>query len=334
MELLLLARDMMSRKQNPITYPCHILDVCVKSEDELNVELSKFFLFTYRTGFSPLPKSSCTSDKGWGCLARTCQMMLARTLAKFCPQDFQLIHFRDEDKPDAPFSLHNLVRGMSSQTNNFQPNYWSPSQGCEALRHAVAAAVNRKFIKTAMSVLVAESGTIRNEDVVFRLSEMGAVLLLIPVRVGIKRHINQPTFMALEKMIQSPYSVGVVGGVPNRSYYIIGTCGQRVLYLDPHVEVRPALLNPSAQGGFTESAETLPAVLWDRIDTSLLFGFFLKTVEDWMTLTEYIKYNTGSCGLERLFCIDSADSSTARRGSTERRPEDHVLTWESSDEDQ
>jgi cysteine protease ATG4 len=174
---------------------------------------------------------------------------------------------------------------------------------------------------------------------------MGSVLLLIPVRVGLKRNINQQTFMAMENMMQTPLSVGVVGGVPRRSYYIIGSCGQRLLFLDPHVATKPAMVNPETED-LMQPAASLPAVSWDRIDTSLLFGFFLKSHDDWMALTEHVRKNTKMCGIERLFCIDSDDGSTSTRNAEvstetsalssprgEKRLEDCVITWDSSEED-
>jgi cysteine protease ATG4 len=335
MELMMLAKDIMQRKQNPITYPCYILNTRVDTEEELNSELSKIFLFTYRSGFDPLPKSSCRTDKGWGCLARSCQMMIGRMLAMHFRTDLKFTFFRDVDEPEAPFSIHNLVRGMLNQSLTFQPNFWSPTQGCEAIRYAVAAAVNRKLIKTPVSVLVAEGGTVSHRDVEFRLNEMGSVMLLIPVRVGIKRHINQQTFMALEHMMQTRLSLGVIGGVPRRSYYLIGTCGQRLLYLDPH-SVKPAMIRAESVSCDVETARTLPAVSWDRIDTSLLFGFFLKSHDDWIEFSAHVKKNTELCGIERLFYLDVGDGRRPDASDVlgnGQRAEDAILTWDSSDDD-
>lgn len=325
----MLAKDMMLRRQNPITYPCYILQHRADNEEQLNSLLSKFYLFTYRTGFEPLPKTSIVSDKGWGCLARSCQMLLARALAAHCSAEFRFELFRDT--LDAPFGLHNLFRAIQAS----QPAFWSPSQGCEAIRHTVAKAVKERQLKQPINVIVAQGGTIHHKDVQFSLDEMGAVLLLIPVRVGIKRHINQQTFMALENMMQTRLSVGVVGGVPRRSYYIIGTCGQRVLYLDPHVATKPAFVRQVELENFTETAQTLPAVSWDRIDTSLLFGFFLRSHDDWMELTEHVRRNTAMCGIERLFCIDLHGDGVSGDGDAYKgkRPEDCILTWDSSDEE-
>lgn len=334
----MLAKDKLTRRQTPIEFPCYILNEVANNVDELDSKLSRFMLFTYREGFEPLPRSSVTSDKGWGCLARTCQMMLAHMLLAHMPNDFDLLHFRDIDSASAPFSLHNMVRGLLNHNHTFESGFWSPSQGCEALRYIITSAVNRRVIRTPVSVVVAVSGSVSAKDVKFRLEECGAVFLLIPIRTGMKRQINQQAFMAMDHMLQSRLSCGVVGGVPRRSYYIVGTSGQRVLYLDPHVETRPAFVNLdtiAAGDGFIERSTTLPAVSWERIDSSLLFGFFIKSLSEWTEFENHVARNAELNGGEKLFCMTQDGQIGGSRGQQgdQRRPEDAVLTW-SSDEDE
>jgi len=229
MEYLRLARDLFERRKAPIEYPCSVLSVKLNSKDDLDKELKEnWLLLTYRSQFkTPLPRSSLTSDKGWGCLIRTCQMMLAKVLRVHCGST-SATYFRDIDDPSAPFSIHNFVRAVSSQSHSFEPSFWSPSQGCEALRTTVANAVTRGCIKPSLTVFIARGGTISNAEVSFRLEQLGSVLLLVPVRSGIGRNITQTAFMTIELLLKAPQCVGIVGGVPKRSYYIIGTCGQRI----------------------------------------------------------------------------------------------------------
>ena len=47
--------------------------------DDLKRMFESIFCFTYRKNFSPIPTKTgrrITSDSGWGCMLRTCQMML------------------------------------------------------------------------------------------------------------------------------------------------------------------------------------------------------------------------------------------------------------------
>ncbi|KAA6391271.1 MAG: putative Autophagy-specific protein [Streblomastix strix] len=83
-------------------------------------------LFTYRKGFPSIGNTSITSDKGWGCLLRTSQMMLGEVLSRlflgrdFRPEDSLDIEKERErwiiqhflDAPTRPFSLHRIsMRG-------------------------------------------------------------------------------------------------------------------------------------------------------------------------------------------------------------------------------
>ena len=321
MELLRLAKDKWQRRKTPIEYDCHVMNEVARNDDELNKLLSRFILFTYREKFTPLPKSSCTSDKGWGCLARSCQMLLAHAIFVYRPRDFNLHWFCDTE--EAPFSIHNMAKAVTTG-HSYKPDYWSPSQGCEAIRATVASANSKKLIKSSFSVFVAAQGTLGNADVLFRLEEMGALLVLVPVRLSARRHINQQQFMGMEHILRAPGSVGIVGGVPNRSYYIIGVSGQRVLYLDPHIDVRPAMLDISRETGLIENAQTLPAVAWDRIDTSLLFGFFVNSAADWGALSQHL-LDPIAAGI--IFIEDGVGTSKRAIGK------DTVIDWSNSSDD-
>ena len=336
MNYLMLAKDILERRK-PLEYPCSILSVVCNKKEDVQEELSKWLLLTYRTGFAPLPRSSVTSDKGWGCLVRTVQMMLARCLRLHCGVDVLddaalRALFRDADEPSAPFSIHNLVRAVLTGNNTFEPDFWAPSLGCEAVRGAVATAVSKKLIKPSLNVFVAQGGSIPNPDVVFRLDEMGPMLLLVPVRVGVRNCINQLAYQSIQYILRAPGSLGVVGGVPRRSYYIIGTTGQRLLYLDPHIQTQTAFTAEDKLGQYNETAETAPTVAWNRIDTSLLFGFYVTKQEQWKQLSDYIMGQAAHG--DTLFTVDQPPKHAAgSTASTTTTAKDHgILTWDSDDD--
>jgi cysteine protease ATG4 len=233
------------------------------------------------------------------------------------------------DDPGAPFSIHNLVRAVLTGNNSFEPDFWAPSLGCEAVRGAAAYAVSKRLFKPSLNVYVAQGGTISNPDVLFRLDEMGPMLLFVPIRSGIRSCINQLAYQSIQYLLQAPGSLGVVGGVPRRSYFIIGTTGQKFAYLDPHIATQPAFTSDDKIGQFHETVDTVQTVLWNRIDTSLLFGFYITNKEQWKQLSDYImRQNVYG---DMLFMVDQPKQQSNAAGSSQST--DHgILTWDSDDD--
>jgi cysteine protease ATG4 len=333
----MLAKDLYERRK-PLEYPCTFLSVSCNTKEEVQEELGKWLLLTYRAGFAQLPRSSVTSDKGWGCLIRTVQMMLARCMRMHCGADVTNVTiqswFRDIDHGDAPFSIHNLVRAVLTGNTCFEPDFWAPSLGCEAVRGAVALATSKKQFRPSLNVFVAQGASIPNPDILFRLDEMGPMLLLVPVRVGVHECINQLAYQSIQYLLRAPGALGVVGGVPRRSYFIIGTTGQRLVYLDPHIQTQQAFTADDKAGKCRETADEVQTVAWNRIDTSLLFGFYITKQEQWKQLSDYIM-GQASHG-DMLFCVDQPTAKGGVSGPSSGNgasAKDHgILTWD-SDED-
>ena len=68
--------------------PCYIFDSSIKEiigDLDINYSNNFFLYMSYRSGFESLNNVGCgnyTSDCGWGCMVRCCQMMLSRGLIK------------------------------------------------------------------------------------------------------------------------------------------------------------------------------------------------------------------------------------------------------------
>lgn len=77
-------------KFNIKTYksPCYIYDsniIEIRGDLDINYSINFFLYMSYRSGFETLNNVGCgnyTSDCGWGCMVRCCQMMLSRGLIK------------------------------------------------------------------------------------------------------------------------------------------------------------------------------------------------------------------------------------------------------------
>lgn len=65
------------------------------------------------------------------------------------------------------------------------------------------------------------------------------LLLIVPTRLGIDK-LNKTYIPHLKACLECPFSVGIIGGKPNKSLYFVGYQDDDVMYLDPHV-VRPAV---------------------------------------------------------------------------------------------
>ncbi len=61
-----------------------------------------------------------------------------------------------------------------------------------------------------------------------------AVLILIPLRLGI-REINEIYHPKLLQALESPLSVGILGGRPRQSLYFLGYQEDKLIGLDPHL---------------------------------------------------------------------------------------------------
>ncbi|ORC91061.1 AUT2/APG4/ATG4 cysteine peptidase [Trypanosoma theileri] len=303
-----------SSQNTAVGYPCQILGRLVNSESELSDLLRNgFFLLTYRSDFDPLPGSNVTSDKGWGCLARSSQMLLAQALSRYSASDFKLEYFRDIDSVEkAPFSLHSMVQATLKSSDTFSPKYWSPSKGCEAIRCCVNEALDRRILSRPMSVVISSNGSISAKEVESQLEEKGAVLILTPLRCGASRLMTQMMFFALEHILHSSSCIGVVGGVPNRSYYVIGSWGQRLLYLDPHCMTQKALVSCDANdaGVVMATPSLVRSVRWDSVDTSFFFGFFLDSASQWQELRGRVE-DVRKRSMEQLFFINDGEMPSA-----------------------
>lgn len=316
----------------------------------------KYLLFTYRSGFlTPLPRSTLLSDKGWGCLIRTSQMMLARALHIHCKGGVELKWFCDVDKDTAFFSIHNFVRSISIPNVPFEPKFWSPKKGCEAIRKTVTlSGLN-------LSVLVFEQ-ELNAGELMQSVGEANPTLLLINVRTTGEERINADIFKNIYLLMSSPSCLGIVCGVPKRSFYYIGVDGWplkpnnaaptrgpttpppstdaaapppaptfqlppidslskdelqhlRLVYLDPHISTLPALLQEEQRPSTIPDVK-LPTVEWKRTDSCMAIGFYLRSAQEAAALLQFIWDHERRPGWF-LHCPGGAQRPVTNRSDTE-----------------
>ncbi|KAG5497795.1 hypothetical protein GH5_02585 [Leishmania sp. Ghana 2012 LV757] len=266
----------------------------VESREELEKALSDTFLiFTYRDGFEAIPAVTrlIETDQGWGCLLRTSQMLLAHFLwVHGRPADRKLSLFFDHSAETAPFSIHNMIRSVWNR-RAFKAEYWSPSQGCEAIKRTMQDAMKTEQLQTRVTVVTSTNGCVYADEVQHTFKE-GAevVLVLASVRVSAAAQLTQESYLQIEKLMEQPQCLGVVGGVPGRSYYFFAHNQTQLFYLDPHQRTTAALLSegPSSTVSVTPSVADVRCVHWSRVDTSLFLAFAVTTRDEWAALEVHL----------------------------------------------
>lgn len=247
---------------------------------------------TYRKNFPPIRDftgiSAFTSDSGWGCMIRTTQMLMANALvlhtltrAWMLRKDKRqgvnykqtLRYFVDLPNSRCILSIHNMMKnGMCFKK---PAGVWfTPSETL----HMATEALNSSSLKSVVS-LVARDGIVYLDEV-RRVCSRGnwwrSLILLIPLRLGLDNLL--PSYApALLKCLELPWSLGFVGGKPNRSLYFVGKHGNRVLFLDPHV-TREAVTLETDFGEINPDyhCDKVNSLQLSELDPSIGLGFYIR----------------------------------------------------------
>eukprot|EP00887_Chlorella_sp_A99_P003505 scaffold7.g3505.t1 len=100
------------------------------------------------------------------------------------------------------------------------------------------------------------------------------LILLVPLTLGLDK-INPVYLPQLRAVLALPQSIGIVGGLPGRSRYVVGCQGDSLLFLDPHQVQQAASCDGDWQSFHCSVLRTMPAA---SLDPSLALGFYCS---DW-----------------------------------------------------
>ena len=153
--------------------------------------------------------------------------------------------------------------------------------------------------------------------------EEEGLLLLIPLVLGLGQ-INPIYLPQLRHVLSIPQSVGIVGGKPGSSLYIVGCQGGAALYLDPHT------IQPAAQADEdweTCSCDVLRTLALPSIDPSMALGFYCRGKREWEELCDRLGALEGQHPASPLVCV--------RRGGGGERGEEggEEQAWEADSVD-
>lgn len=266
-----------------------------------------------------------TSDVNWGCMIRSSQMLVAqallfhrlgrawrRSVDKSCRLDQEyidiLLQFGDSEA--STFSVHNLIQ--AGKAYNLAAGSWvGPYAMCRSwetlvCKHreaeaAAAAAQDLDDQPLPMAVYIVsgdENGerggapVVCIEDASRHCLEFSRgrvdwtpILLLVPLVLGLEE-LNPRYIPSLRGTFTFPQSVGIMGGKPGVSTYIIGVQDENAIYLDPH-QVQPVVnlrrdelevVDSDATSSY--HCDVIRHIPLDSIDPSLAIGFYCRDRDD------------------------------------------------------
>lgn len=218
--------------------------------------------FTYRRGFVQIGDTGLTSDKGWGCMLRCGQMVLAQALVclhlgrdwcwnpETCNSAYLRILRMFEDRRAATYSIHQIAL-MGASEGKEVGQWFGPNTVAQVLKKL---SVYDEWSSVAIHVAL-DNTVIVNE--IKRLckpqslqsdghSEWKPLVLIVPLRLGLSE-INPIYIQGLKTCFTFKQSMGVIGGKPNHALYFIGCVGDEVIFLDPHTTQPMGLVEDKEQ---------------------------------------------------------------------------------------
>ncbi|KAL9923539.1 cysteine protease ATG4B isoform X1 [Glossina fuscipes] len=281
---------------------------------------------TYRRGFVPLGEPQLTTDKGWGCMLRCGQMVLAQALIDLhlgrdwfwsteCRDSTYLkIVNRFEDSRKSYFSIHQIAL-MGDSEDKKVGQWFGPNTVSQVLKKLV-----RYDDWCSLVIHVAMDNVIVIDDIITLCLEKPQneeswkpLLLMIPLRLGLS-DINPIYIPALKKCFELVGNCGMIGGRPNQALYFVGYIDDEVLYLDPHTTQRSGTVGQKTSADEIDFDETFHQKYAGRInfaqmDPSLALCFLCKSRVAFDILLDKMKTEVLPASPQPLFEIMQKPSS-------------------------
>lgn len=297
---------------------CYKIWVEESSDEVYNNSLAAFerdfssrILITYRKGFDTIRDSNFTSDVNWGCMLRSSQMLVAQALLfnrlgrswrkplhKPLERDYiEILHLFGDSEASA-FSIHNLLQ--AGKAYGLAAGSWvGPYAMCrswETLARCKREMMDlEKSLPMAIYVVSGDEDSGRGgapvvciEDAARYCLEFArgqcnsaAILLLVPLVLGLET-VNPRYIPSLRATFSFPQSLGLLGGKPGASTYIVGVQDEEAYYLDPH-EVQPAVhLQRDNLEADTSSyhSSVIRHIPLESLDPSLAIGCYCRDKDD------------------------------------------------------
>ncbi|WZY91687.1 cysteine protease ATG4a isoform X1 [Brassica napus] len=279
----------------------------------LKQDFSSRILMTYRKGFEPIKDTSYSSDVNWGCMIRSSQMLFAQALLfhrlgrSWRNKNSEVSSVQPEqeyletlepfgDSEASAFSIHNLI--LVGETYGLAAGSWvGPYAICRSWE-SLACKKRKQSDSLPMAIHIvsgSEDGerggapVLCIEDVIKSCvefsrgeDEWAPLLLLVPLVLGLDR-VNPRYIPSLKATFTFPQSLGVLGGKPGASTYIVGVQEDNGFYLDPHDVQQVVTVNKETLDVVDTSSyhcNVLRYVPLESLDPSLALGFYCRDKAD------------------------------------------------------
>ncbi|KAG5223184.1 cysteine protease ATG [Salix suchowensis] len=219
-------------------------------------------------GFDAIEDSKLTSDVSWGCMLRSSQMLVAQALLFHRlgrswrkPLD-KLINAQQH--PQVPRSTY-LLEGLIAPCHFYQ----RISRGLIALL---------AVLNLVAQYSCGEWGNVSYDSTLKTNNHITYYLSVTPILVA-KHNFRSVLYIpSLQATFTFPQSLGILGGKPGASTYIVGVQDEDAFYLDPH-EVQPVVnVSRDVVEANTSSyhCNVVRHIPLDFIDPSLAIGFYCR----------------------------------------------------------
>ncbi|XP_046812457.1 cysteine protease ATG4B isoform X1 [Lucilia cuprina] len=280
---------------------------------------------TYRRGFVPLGEPQLTTDKGWGCMLRCGQMVLAQALidlhlgrdwywtTETRDSTYLKIVNRFEDSRKSYFSIHQIAL-MGDSEDKKVGQWFGPNTVAQVLKKLV-----RYDDWCSLTIHVAMDNTIVIDDIISLCltnpkndESWKPLLLILPLRLGLS-DINPIYIPALKKCFELVGNCGMIGGRPNQALYFLGYVDDEVLFLDPHTTQRSGGVGQKTTQDEIDFDETFHQkyagrIQFTQMDPSLAVCFLCKSRMSFDILLENLKNQVLTASTQPLFEITKTRS--------------------------
>nr|AAC23418.1 unknown protein [Arabidopsis thaliana] len=261
----------------------------------LQLDFSSKILMTYRKGFEPFRDTTYTSDVNWGCMIRSSQMLFAQLPEQ---EYLETLEPFGDSEPSA-FSIHNLIiagasyglaagswvgpyaicRAWESLACKKRKQTDSKNQTLPMAVHIVSGSEDGE--RGGAPILCIEDATKSCLEFSKGQSEWTPIILLVPLVLGLDS-VNPRYIPSLVATFTFPQSVGILGGKPGASTYIVGVQEDKGFYLDPHEVQQVVTVNKETPDVDTSSyhCNVLRYVPLESLDPSLALGFYCRDKDD------------------------------------------------------